>query len=248
MNRILPIIALSAVLVVNFLANYLPIGGKRTGEVSEMHPTLFTPAGFTFSIWGVIYLFLIFYVVYQAFNRNKERHLFDGINKYFLINCLSNTAWIFAWHYEFITLSLVLIVVTLTSLIGIYRHTMSAELQGVKDRLFVKIPFSLYLGWITVATLANLTIEQTVMGMDDWLVTEIVWTFIKLALAGAIGAVMIIRYRDLIFGMVVAWAAFGIVNKQVDTPQIMGAAAAVMILVLVTLIIESIKRVHSYLN
>lgn len=241
MNRIIPVLSLGVVLVVNFLANYLPIGGRTTGEVSSSYPSLFTPAGFTFSIWGVIYLSLIVYAVYQLLVRNKYRTTFDRINRHFVINCIANTFWIICWHYELITLSLILMAVILTSLIGIYRHILPGKLQGFRDHLFVKIPFSLYLGWITVATLANISVEQTVIGMDNWIMTKTVWVFVELALAGAVGTVMIIRYRDPIFGGVVAWAAFGITEKQVETPEVAGAAAVVMILVLVILTIEGIR-------
>ena len=241
MPRIFPILSLMVVLIVNFLANFLPIGGRTTGEVSEAYPTLFTPAGFTFSIWGVIYAFLIAYVIYQFLPRNRENKAFDRINRHFVVNCIANTLWIFAWHYELITLSLVLMGVILASLIGIYRHVLPGKIIGFRDRLFVKVPFSLYFGWITVATLANISVEQSVIGMDDWIMTKTVWVFVELALAGAIATVMVIRYRDPIFGGVVAWAAWGITENQADTPEVAGAAAAVMILVLVILVIEGVR-------
>ena len=241
MRRTLPILALFVVLVVNFLANYLPIGGRTTGEISDLYPTLFTPAGFTFSIWGMIYLFLVLYAIYQVLPQNQERKVFDRINRHFLVNCIANSLWIFAWHYELITLSLMLMIVILGSLIGIYRHIKNPEFRSFKDRLLVRVPFSLYLGWITVATLANISVEQTFIGMDNWLMTKTVWVFVELALAGAIGMVMIVRYRDPVFGGVVAWAAYGITEKQTGTPEVMGASAVVMILVLVILIIEGMR-------
>ena len=243
MNRIIPILSFIVVLIVNFLANFLPIGGRTTGEVSDAYPTLFTPAGFTFSIWGLIYMFLTIYVIYQILPRNKYRTVYDRINRHFVINCSANTLWIICWHYELITLSLILMTVILTSLIAIYRYILPGKLDGFRDRLFLKIPFSLYLGWITVATLANISVEQSVLEMDNWIMTKTVWVFVELALAGAFGTVMIIRYRDPIFGGVVAWAAYGITDKQIATPEVAGAAAVVMILVLVILIIEGVRSV-----
>lgn len=241
MSRAIPIVSLTIVLVVNFLANYLPIGGLTTGEISDAYPTLFTPAGFTFSIWGLIYFFLIMYVIYQAVSKNTDQRVFDRINRHFLVNCIANVLWIFAWHYELITLALVLMAVILGSLIAIYRHIKPGKIQGLRNRFFIKTPFSLYLGWITVATLANISVEQSVIGMDNWMMTKTVWVFVELALAGAVGAVMIIRYRDPIFGGVVAWAAYGITEKQAGTPEVAGAAAAILILMLVILIIEGIR-------
>lgn len=245
MHRLIPVLALGVVLIVNFLANYLPIGGRTTAEVSKAYPTLFTPAGFTFSIWGVIFTCLVFYVIYQYLPRNRDNKAFDRINRHFVINCAASTLWIFAWHYELITLSLILMVVILGSLIGIYRHVLPSKIVGFKDRLFVRTPFSLYFGWITVATLASISVEQTVIGMDDWIMTKTVWVFVELALAGAIATVMVIRYRDPIFGGVVAWAAWGITENQAGTPEVAGAAAVVMILVLVILVIEGFRSVFS---
>ncbi|MEQ8904712.1 hypothetical protein [Ekhidna sp.] len=243
MHRLMPVMALSVVLIVNFLANYLPIGGRTTAEVSKAYPTLFTPAGFTFSIWGVIFTCLVVYVIYQYLPRNRDNKTFDRINRHFVVNCAASTLWIFAWHYELITLSLILMVVILSSLIGIYRHVLPGNIVGFKDRLFVRAPFSLYFGWITVATLANISVEQTFIGMDDWIMTKTVWVFVELALAGAIATVMVIRYRDQIFGGVVAWAAWGITENQADTPEVAGAAAVVMILILVILVIEGTRSV-----
>lgn len=243
MNRIIPVLSLIVVLTVNFLANYLPIGGRTTGEISSSYPSLFTPAGFTFSIWGLIYSFLIVYAVYQLLPRNKYRTYFDRINRHFVVNCVANSLWIVCWHYELITLSLILMAVILTSLIGIYRHLLPGKIESFRDRLFVKIPFSLYLGWITVATIANISVEQAVYEMDNWIMTKTVWVFVELALAGAVGTVMVIRYRDPIFGGVVAWAAYGITEKQVDTPEVAGAAAVIMILILMILIIEGLRSV-----
>lgn len=241
MNRIIPVLSLIVVLTVNFLANYLPIGGRTTGEISSSYPSLFTPAGFTFSIWGLIYSFLIIYAAYQLLPRNKYRTYFDRINRHFVVNCAANSLWIICWHYELITLSLILMAVILTSLIGIYRHILPGKIESFRDRLFVKIPFSLYLGWITVATIANISVEQAVYEMDNWIMTKTVWVFVELALAGAVGTVMVIRYRDPIFGGVVAWAAYGITEKQVNTPEVAGAAAVIMILVLTILIIEGLR-------
>jgi len=243
MSRKIPVVSLAVVLLVNYLANVLPIGGHTTGEISAAYPTLFTPAGFTFSIWGLIYLALVAYVIYQLLPANRENKILDRINRHFVVNCAASTLWIIAWHYDFITLSLILMVVILGSLIGIYRHILPGKIISIRDRIFVKFPFSIYLGWITVATLANISVEQSVVGMENWLMTKTVWVFIELALAGAVATVMIIRYRDPVFGGVVAWAAYGITEKQMAVPEVAGAAAAIMILVLVILIIEGIRSV-----
>lgn len=243
MNRLYPILFLALTIVINFLANVIPIGGKSTGDVSDQYPTLFTPAGFTFGIWGLIYISLIAYVIYQFLPSNKDKKSIDRINRHFVVNCIANSLWIFAWHYELITLSLILMAVILGSLIAIYRHILPSKIQGFKDRLFIRFPFSLYFGWITVATLANISVEQSVIGMDNWMMTKTVWVFIELALAGAVGTVMIIRYRDLVFAGVVAWAAFGITERQSDVPEVAGAAAVILILILTVFVIETLRGI-----
>ncbi|MEM7297643.1 MAG: tryptophan-rich sensory protein [Bacteroidota bacterium] len=244
MPRIYPVLTLLLAIVINFLANFLPIGGRTTGEVSDSYPTFFTPAGFTFSIWGLIYFLLLTYVIYQFLaKRTTDPTLIDKINRYFVINSLANTLWILAWHFELITISLILMGVILYTVISIYRRIYKYGIFRFRDKLFIRLPFSVYLGWITVATLANLSVEQTVIGMDNWFLTRTVWVFVELGLAGAIAVVMIIRYRDPIFAGVIAWAAYGISQKQTAVPEVAGAAAAVMILVLVVLVVEGIRKV-----
>lgn len=245
MKRIYPVLALILVLVINFLANYLPIAGKSTGAVSDAYSSLFTPAGFTFSIWGIIYLFLIGYCVYQALPQNRSKAVFDQINPLFVINCFANTAWIFSWHYDLLPLSIILMGVILTTLILIYRKIVSNSLASAIDILLVKTPFSLYVGWITVATIANISIIQAANGWNDALLIQEEWTIIKLALAGAVGAAMILQQRDKVFGLVVAWASYGIFSKQIDSNSlVVGAAGTVMVLVLISIVIEQVEKIR----
>ncbi len=246
MKRIYPVLSLILVLFVNFLANYLPIAGKSTGAISDAYPSLFTPAGFTFSIWGIIYLFLIAYVVYQLLPSNRSRLVFDQINKLFIINCFANSAWIFAWHYELLPLSLVLMGIILGSLILIYRKIKAASLNAWKDSLLIKTPFSLYVGWITVATIANISIIQSAYNWNDMVLSQPDWTLIKLGLAGAVGAAMVLQQKDQVFGLVVAWASFGIFSNQTDiSPMVGGAAATVLILVLAAIVISFIEKART---
>lgn len=242
MKRFYPILFLVIVLGMNFLANYLPIGGRTTGGISDAYPSLFTPAGFTFSIWGIIYQFLIGYVIFQALPVNRSNELFDRINRLFIINCVANSTWILAWHYDLLFLSLIIMAVILTTLILIYRRIASVGDISLMKFILVKVPFSLYLGWITVATIANISIIQSAYEWNDLLLIEQDWTLIKLALAGAVGAAMILQQKNKIFGLVVAWATYGIYSNQIDSNvMIAGAAATIMILILVSITIEIIN-------
>ena len=222
------ILGIITVIAINGLANALPINGQGTGQVSAKYESLFTPAGYTFSIWGLIYLSLLAYVVYQALPAQRENALLAKIGPYFLLNCAANSAWIFAWHYELMLLSLFLMLVILGSLIRIY------QILGIANgpaspgrRLFVHLPFSIYTGWITVATIANISAVQTAWNWNSLGLAPVSWTLVKLALAGAIGALVVLRRGDIAFALVVAWAAFGIVAGQAAIPEVAGAAAAI---------------------
>ena len=220
------IAAFVVVVAVNILSNTLPINGQSMPEISAKYPSLFTPAGFTFSIWGVIYLLLLLFVVYQALPAQRDSITLARMGPWFRVNCLANAAWLIAWHYDRLAASLAIMCVLLVTLVMIYR-ILIAEIERASplQHVVLYLPFSVYLGWITVATVANLSVLQTAWGLDDAGLTAVEWTLLKLALVGAIGATMVIARRDIPFGLVIAWAAIGIANKQVAMPMIVGAAA-----------------------
>jgi benzodiazapine receptor len=237
------IAAFIAVIIVNGLANGVPLGGQTTGEISAKYPSLFTPTGSTFSIWGLIYLSLIGFVVYQALPGQRNNTVIARISLLFIANCLANAAWIFVWHYDLLWLSLILMAAILISLIQIYRLLAAAGPPATKSEwMFVRLPFSLYTGWITVATLANLSCVQIAMGWDDAGLSAVDWTLLKLAVAGAIGATVVLRQRDITYVLVIAWAAFGIANRQVATPEVAGAAMTLCVLGVLLAVAESVRK------
>lgn len=218
------IVAFVAVVLVNGLAAGLPIAGQTPAEVSAKYPSLFTPAGFTFSIWGLIYLTLAVFIVYQALPAQRSNDTIARIGTWFKLNCLANVLWLFAWHYEFLVVSLILMFVILGTLVQIFRSI------DTSSNILIKLPFSLYTGWITVATIANVSILQTALDLNNVGLDAIQWTWVKLALAGAIGAIVISRTRNVIYVAVIAWAAFGIFSKQTATPEVAGAAITLSML------------------
>ncbi len=231
------------VIAVNFLSNALPINGQSMPEISAKYPSPFTPAGFTFSIWGVIYLALLIFVVYQALPAQRDNRAIAGISRLFQVNCVANAAWLFAWHYDLLTISLLIMLVLLGTLVLIYRSLL-AERSGtaVGQYLAVHLPFSLYTGWITLATIANISALQTANGWDNVGLTAVSWTLLKIAAAGAIGATAVLRFRDPVFVLVVAWAAFGISAMQSDTPAVSGAATSLALLSLILAASEGAAR------
>ena len=221
------------VLVVNGMANGIPLGGQTTGEISAKYPALFTPSGFTFAIWGLIYLALTAFIVYQALPAQRSNERIAAISRYFKLSCLANASWIFVWHFDLLGFSMLLMLVILGSLIVVYRGLGNVDKTvPLVERIFVQWPFSLYLGWISVATIANFSAVQLGWGFDDVLGGAVFGTQIKLALAGAIAAIVLVRRDDLIYALVVAWAAFGISVKQAATPEVSGAALMLTVLIL----------------
>lgn len=232
------------VVLVNLMSSALPLNNQSIGEISAKYPSLFTPAGYTFSIWGAIYTALLFFVVYQALPSQRKAVRISGISPLFQASCMANAAWLFAWHYEFLTVSLLIMLVLLATLALIYRALLpQIERASIKEHLLVHLPFSLYTGWVTLATLANVSAVQTGNGWDDVGLSAIDWTLLKIAIAGAIGATMVLRYRDAIFVLVVAWAAYGIADMQSATPAVSGAATTLALLALLLAAYEAVRRI-----
>jgi hypothetical protein len=225
------IAAFLLVVVVNALANTLPIAGQTTGEVSARYASPFTPAGFTFSIWLVIYVALGAFVIYQALPAQRGNADLAVVSRPFVLGCLANAAWIFAWHYDLLFLSLALMTTLLLTLLVIYRRLHIAEAWATtSQRLFAQGPFSLYAAWIMVATLANISAVQAARGWSDLWLDAVNWTLVKLALAASIGATFALRRGDILFPLVIAWAAIGIMVAQASTPAVAGAAATVALI------------------
>jgi len=216
---ILNLVGFIAMVAVNALAVILPINGLDTGEISDLYLDLFTPAGITFSIWGLIYLLLLVYIIFQikvAWRASKiEPTIVDHIGYWFIISAIANIGWIFAWHYRQVLLSLAIMIVLLITLIIIYIKLDIGKYHPSKtERYMVDMPFSIYLGWISVATIANVTtvlldIGWTGFGLDfKW------WTIIAIILALILGLLVVARRRDVFFGLVVDWAFLGIYIKR----------------------------------
>lgn len=257
----LVILFYAAMVGVNALANILPINGITTGEVSDSYPNLFAPAGLTFSIWGVIYLLLGIYAIYQliGFRKTSSAIKLDSvkkINRYFILSSVANIAWILTWHYDFIGLSTLLIFSLLICLILINHLTQSANLLSKKDKLFIRLPFSIYFGWITVASIANVTILLVDIDWNGWGLTDQTWTIIILIVGLVIALATMISNKDIAYGLTILWAYFGIAYKHLsetgfsgDYPLIIATVIGAMAVVLITcgyLLYTRKKRAKSF--
>jgi len=202
------LVALTYLLMVsvNIAANTLPLNATRTGDVSDAYPNLFAPAGFAFSIWSLIYLLLGVHVLYQVglfHTSTATSHrgtLLGKVGLYFSISSLANTAWVFAWHYDVIELSVVLIVVILVCLALITRMVRDAN-PTRREELFVGVPFSVYFGWTTVATVANVTVLLVSLNWDGFGLADSTWAIIVLLLAMVIGTATMLANRDIVYGL-----------------------------------------------
>ena len=194
---------------------------------------MFTPAGFTFAIWSLIYLLLAVFVVYQALPAQRGNGQLARISPWFQLGCAANVIWIFTWHNEWIGVTLLLMVILLVSLVRIYRLLDIVDAAApAASRWLVQLPFSVYLGWISVATIANVSAMQSALGWNELALEEVSWTLLKLAVAGALGAIMTLRRNDIAYGLVIGWAAFGIGAGQAAHPAVAGAAFTMSLVIL----------------
>ena len=242
--RIFVIFAYLSMVFVNFLANYLPINNIGSGEVSDMYPNLFAPAGITFSIWGLIYLLLGAYAIYQIglYRKNKDKdQILDKVGVYFIISSLANILWVFSWHYRLIAFSLLLIIVILVCLIQITNIFGKQKMKG-RDYLFIALPFSIYFGWITVATIANVVVFLVSVGWGGFGISEQIWTILILLVGSLICILRLFRDKSLAYGFVFIWAYFGILIKHTSENEFGGQYGGVIITLVISifLILSSI--------
>ncbi len=249
---LLNLFTFALVLTVNALANILPINGMTTGDVSDNYINLFTPAGFTFSIWGLIYTLLGIFVVYQvvlSFKNNNPKFV-EKIGYWFIISNLLNSLWIYTWHNLLISINLVIMIMLLISLIMVYlRLDIGNSRDDKRIKMLVHIPFSIYLGWISVATIANFSAFFVRFNWNGFGLSETFWTVLVLAVAILLGIIFTIRNKDIFYTLVVVWAFIGILSKrlsvEVSYPIIIGfVSAGIGLLGLLVLYSVFKKRVY----
>lgn len=246
-------VAFFAMIAVNALANALPIAGRSTGYISNLYPNLFTPAGFTFSIWGVIYLLLGVHLGYQILDLSRGgdrwKSAIDAYGYLFLISSILNIAWLFAWHNLMIPLSLVIMVGLLSTLIAMHRRLNPSGTVDFKKNWKNNLPFSVYLGWISVATIANVTVFLVDVGWDGFGLSDVFWTTGVLVVATLLAVIYSVIRRDAPYSLVVLWAFIGIISKRLSvepaaTTVIVaaGAGGAVIIISLLWMIMRTRSR------
>jgi len=235
--KVFAVVAYAAMVAVNILANALPINGRPTGQISDYYANLFAPAGVTFSIWGIIYLLLAGYVLYQFVNKDKKiEKLIQTINPLFITTSLANILWIFAWHYDFIGISVLIMSVLLILLIKIADILRKVQFTP-REKLFIKAPFSVYFGWITVATIANITVFLVSVGWNGFGIAESVWTSIILVVGALIGILRMTKDKNIAYGLVLVWAYLGILLKHTSVTGFNGQYSSIIATVVVCVLL-----------
>lgn len=243
---VLNAVGFAVVVIVNTLAVKLPLAGRTTGELADRYSNLFVPAGVTFGVvWTAIYVLLGMYVVYGLIQSLKvpaqAASFIQKIGFLFLLTCIANVAWVFSWHYEVLPLSLVFMVVLLGALGAIsIRLGVDQEKAGVWEKYLVYLPMSLYFGWISIATIANVTTLLVAYKWGRFGLSEEFWTVAMIGVGTLLALVVLFGRKDPFYALVVDWAILGIILKRMadmTTPASKVVFASVVCLVLITLCI-----------
>lgn len=218
------------VVAVNALANALPLFGVKTGDVSRMYGNLFTPAPVTFAIWGVIYALLAGFVLLQAgaFDSAGMRSALvaERSGWWFAAGCVLNAAWLVCWHGRLLGLCVALLAALLVTL-AVMSGRMAYFRMGWKEQWLVRAPFSIYFGWITVATIAGIAAWLTQLRWNGWGIAPPVWTMIVLILGVVIALITALRRLDALYALAVAWGFGGVLLRHVR--ELNGAYPGVII-------------------
>jgi len=231
------VIAVFATIIVNALANIIPIGGNYTGDLSDKIPNLFVPAGLTFAIWGVIYVLLILFAGYQLADLlgkiKTESNYIEKISFWFILASLGNIIWIFLWHYEQVILSILPMLLLFVSLLLIYTRLQIGTSNATKhERYFIHLPISVYLGWITVATIANVTAVLVTLNVGGLILGEVLWTILVIIVAMIITLLVLYQKHDISYSLVILWALLGILIKRINSHESIALTAGICMVII----------------
>jgi hypothetical protein len=231
-------VAFVAVVFVNGLAGSTTlIGSKTTAQVSDANPTLITPAGYVFSIWGVIYVLLGVFVVFQALPGEKGREFREKVGWLFILSSILNVFWLFLWQFEYLSFSVVVMFLLLATLILIYlRLEIGKSKVQLREKIAFHLPFSVYLGWITIASIANVAATLVSVNWDGFGISPETWAIIIAITALLIAILVVLTRKDVAYGLVVIWALLGIAVKQSANQNIVITTEVGTIILAITLI------------
>lgn len=232
-------------IVTNILSVALPLGGNSTKEISDKYQTYITPAGYAFSIWSLIYLLLAGFIVYQFREHTGSRDSVTSLGPWFVLSCIFNMGWLFLWHYLYIELSLVSMVLMLVTLIIIYRRTRGITDPTPGEKWLIKLPFSIYLGWISVATIVNVSVVLEKNNWDGFGLSDPAWAVIMLCVGTLLAVIVSFPHRDSIYPLVFVWAFIAIALEHRDTGNVFvtaSIAAGLLLLYSIWLLLTPRRR------
>ena len=241
------VIAFITTILINALANTSVLNGKTTGEISDLYPTLVTPAGYVFSIWGLIYVLLFAFVVFQALPSQKQKAFQKEVGVLFVLSNVFNVVWLFLWQYGYITLSVLPMFALLATLVATYlRLNIGKSNVSLKEKLSVHLPFSVYLGWITVASIADVAAALVSINWDGFGLSDVTWTITVIVIALIVTLLVISTRRDIAYSLVLVWALAGIAVKQSENQNIVTtteiSAIAIAIALILSILTSRLKR------
>jgi hypothetical protein len=239
--------AFTLMVVVNGLAGSTTlIGGQMTADVSDANRTLITPAGYVFAIWGIIHFLLAVFVIHQMLPSQQAKAFQKQIGWLFVLSSILNMIWLFAWQYEQLPLSVLIMLLLLGSLIAIYlRLDIGRAKAGIAEKLAVHVPFSTYLGWITIATIANVASTLVSIDWDGFGIAPETWATIIIVIALAIAVLVVVTRTDIAYSLVIIWAFIGIAAEQGSHQNmvlITWASAAVVAAAVVASVVYTVIR------
>jgi hypothetical protein len=248
MKRILQIangFFLIITVIINYLSNTGIFNDNTMASVSARYQNLFTPAGYAFSIWGLIYLGLLAFIIYQArslFKKNANDGIVIKTSWWFVLSCMANCTWVLAWLYEYTGLSVLIMLVLLVCLLRILTNANRLQ-NDIKIKTFVVWPFSIYTGWICVALVANIAAWLTKMQWDGFGITQTSWAIIMICTSGAILLFVAWNYELPGFSLVGVWALVAISMADWNKARLVAQAAIVVsIILLVSLVLQGVKN------
>lgn len=232
------IIAFMFTILVNSLAGSTTlIGGVNTAQISDSNFTLITPAGYVFSIWGIIYVLLGVFVISQALPSQKEKEYTKKVGWLFVLSSIINIAWLFLWQFEYLIFSVALIFMLLATLIAIYlRLDIGKSKVELREKITIHLPFSTYLGWITIASIANVATALVSINWNGFGIKPETWASLIVIIALLLSLIVIATRKDVAYGLVIVWAFIGISVAQTANRTIVNLTQISAIIVLIALV------------
>jgi benzodiazapine receptor len=230
------IAAFALMITINGLAGTTVLNGRTTAQVSDIYSNPFTPAGYVFAIWGIIYALLSVFVIYQALPKQNSKLFQKKVGVLFIISSILNVVWLFLWQYDYITSSVIVMFALFVTLSAIYVRLGIGKLKSpLKEKMLVHLPFSVYLGWITVASIANVAAALVSVGWDGLGLGAETWAIIAMGIALIVSLTAITFRKDIAYALVVIWAFAGIAVEQSMYPTIVLIAQEAIVVILVAL-------------